>query len=144
MIKRLLANLLAYIGVPVVKACVLLILIVVAPVSRAADSSMAGYYELIYQIRVVARTAGSKSSIGSGFQISKDGLIITNYHVVAMAVNSPDTHSIEYLDQAGNFGELSLLDFDVVNDLAVLRHPSPAARHFELADASLESNRHLE
>ena len=101
-------------------------------VSAAEQVDMAGYYDLIYQIRVVAKNAGSKSSIGSGFQVSEDGLIVTNYHVVSMAVDSPATHRIEYLDQAGNSGELSLLDFDVVNDLAVLRHPAPPARHFEI------------
>jgi len=98
-----------------------------------SPADMAGYYDLIYQIRVVARKAGSKSSIGSGFQVSEDGLIVTNYHVVSMAVDSPVTHSIEYLDQAGNSGPLQLLDFDVVNDLAVLRHPTPSTRHFEIA-----------
>lgn len=106
----------------------------------AADSSdalevtpqLANYYELIYQIRVVARKAGSKSSIGSGFQVSPEGLIVTNFHVVAGAVNSPDSHRIEYLDQSGNSGELVLLDFDVVHDLALLRHPTPAERHFQV------------
>jgi len=102
----------------------------------ASKVDMAGYYDLIYQIRVVARNAGSKSSIGSGFQVSKDGLIVTNYHVVSMAVDSPVTHSIEYLDQAGNSGPLQLLDFDVVNDLAVLRHPAPAARHFDIVNSA--------
>lgn len=97
-----------------------------------SNTDLADHYELIYQIRVVARTAGSKSSIGSGFQVSADGLIVTNYHVVSLAVDSPDTHRIEYLDQAGKSGELTLLDFDVVNDLAVLRHPDPATRHFNI------------
>jgi len=103
-----------------------------APAASAATPQLANYYELIYQIRVVARRAGSKSSIGSGFQVSADGLIVTNFHVVAGAVNSPDSHRIEYLDQAGNSGELLLLDFDVVNDLALLRHPAPAERHFQV------------
>lgn len=101
--------------------------------SQASSPELANYYELIYQIRVVARKAGSKSSIGSGFQVSSDGLIVTNFHVVSGAVNSPDSHRIEYLDQSGNSGELVLLDFDVVNDLALLRHPAPAARHFDVA-----------
>lgn len=98
----------------------------------ATLSGMADYYELIYQVRVVARNAGSKSSIGSGFQVSPDGLIVTNYHVVSLAVNSPETHRIEYLEQSGESGELTLLDFDVVNDLAVLRHPAPRDRHFTI------------
>lgn len=111
--------------------------------ASSAKVDMADYYDLIYQIRVVARNAGSKSSIGSGFQVSADGLIITNYHVVSMAVDSPVTHSIEYLDQAGNSGPLQLLDFDVVNDLAVLRHPAPAARHFEIASSGSTASREI-
>lgn len=99
---------------------------------------MAEYYQLIYQIRVVARKAGSKSSIGSGFQVSADGLIATNFHVVASAVDSPETHRIEYLDQNGNSGELTLLDFDVINDLAILRHPDPAARFFPIASREVK------
>lgn len=106
--------------------------------SATPTKQLASYYELIYQIRVVSRKAGSKSSIGSGFQVSADGLIITNFHVVAGAVNSPDSHRIEYFDQTGSSGELTLLDFDVVNDLALLRHPSPQARHFEVDTGAVE------
>ena len=100
---------------------------------HAADGAdMARFYDLIYQVRVVARNAGSKSSIGSGFQVSVDGLVVTNFHVVAGAVHAPDSHRIEYLDQDGNSGELQLLDFDVVHDLALLRHPEPPPRFFEV------------
>ena len=106
--------------------------LMLVPAASVHAAEMASYYDLIYQIRVVARNAGSKSSIGSGFQVSADGLIATNYHVVAGAVESPDTNRVEYLDQAGNSGELVILDFDVVHDLALLRHPEPAARHFTI------------
>ncbi len=99
---------------------------------RAVDVDLSSYYELIYQIKVVATNAGSKESIGSGFQISADGLIITNYHVVSGAISSPRTHQIEYLDQSGRTGLLELLDFDVVHDLAVLRHPQPPQRYFQI------------
>lgn len=95
------------------------------------------YYDLVYQIRVVSPQAGSKSSIGSGFQVSADGLIVTNYHVVSTYVQSPTQHKIEYRSHTGELGHLELLDFDVVHDLAVLRHSKPSARYFEFADQAM-------
>ncbi len=87
-------------------------------------------YERIFQIRVVSPDAGGKSSIGSGFQVSADGHIMTNYHVVSAYIDSPDTYEIQYATQDGKTGELELLDFDVVSDLALLKHPQPAADYF--------------
>ncbi len=102
--------------------------------SQPATERFADQYGLIFQIRDVASSASSKSSIGSGFQVSADGLIVTNFHVVSGYVNAPDSRRLEYLDQDGNSGSLELLDFDVVNDLAVLRHPAPQQAFFPLAE----------
>ena len=90
------------------------------------------YYDQIYQVRVFSPEAGSKSSIGSGFQVSADGLIATNYHVVSDFVQAPDKHQVEYRSHTGQIGSLELLDFDVVNDLALLRILQPAPRFFHL------------
>ncbi len=80
------------------------------------------YQASIYQIRLIEKGSGNKASIGSGFQVSPDGYVISNYHVVADAVNKPDRYLIEYLDASGEKGELQLVDVDVIHDLAVLRH----------------------
>ncbi len=95
------------------------------------------YYDLVYQIRVISPQAGSKSSIGSGFQVSENGLIVTNYHVISTYVQSPTTHKIEYRSHSGELGHLDLLDFDVVHDLAVLRHSNPSKRYFKFADQGM-------
>ena len=92
------------------------------------------YYDLVYQIRVVSPQAGSKSSIGSGFQVSATGLLITNYHVVSEYVQSPETHEIKYRSHNGEIGQLDLLDFDVINDLALLRLSKPEPRFFKFAN----------
>jgi len=103
---------------------------------HAAQSNTVDFsdnYERIFQIRVVSKDAGGKSSIGSGFQLSADGLIVTNYHVVSDYVNSPDNAEIIYATHDGQTGRLTLLDFDIINDLAVLRHPNPSDDYFKLA-----------
>ena len=75
----------------------------------------------IYQIRVIDEVTGEKSVIGSGFQVSADGLLATNYHVVSEAINKPDRYRVEYIDDQKNIGDLSVLDIDVIYDLAIAR-----------------------
>lgn len=113
-----------------------LLCLATAATARAQDAAVdfSDDYERIYQIRVVSRGAGGKASIGSGFQIDADGRIATNYHVVADAVRAPEQYRITYVTHDGRSGELTLLDFDVISDLALLQHPAPGAAHFELAE----------
>lgn len=75
----------------------------------------------IYQIRIIEKSSGNKASLGSGFQISADGRVASNYHVVAEAVKKPDGYRIEYLAADGSHGNMRLLAVDVVNDLALLQ-----------------------
>lgn len=105
--------------------------------SSLGNKSFENYYDQVYQIRVVSPKAGSKSSIGSGFQVSSDGLIVTNYHVVSSFVQAPENHRIEYQSHTGQKGSLELLDFDVIHDLAVLRHSSPSQRFLSFSNTML-------
>lgn len=75
----------------------------------------------LYQIKLIDKASGEKSSIGSGFQISKDGIIATNYHVISSYALHPKKYRIEYLDNQGNHGDLSLQSVDVINDLALVK-----------------------
>lgn len=75
----------------------------------------------LYQIRLIDNVSGEKSSIGSGFQITADGLIATNYHVISGFAQAPQKYKIQYLDHQGNKGELSLESVDVINDLALVK-----------------------
>lgn len=75
----------------------------------------------LLQIRVNLNTGKSLSVIGSGFLVSPDGLVVTNYHVVSSVVMKPDIYSLEYLKSDGSTGPLQIMALDVRNDLALLR-----------------------
>ncbi len=75
----------------------------------------------LYQIKLIDKASGEKSSIGSAFQISSDGIIATNYHVISNYALHPKKYRIEYLDSQGNKGDLSLQSVDVINDLALVK-----------------------
>ena len=75
----------------------------------------------LYQIKLIDIASGEKSSIGSAFQITEDGLIATNYHVISGFARHPEKYKIEYLDDSGNTGLLTLKSVDIVNDLALVK-----------------------
>ncbi len=79
----------------------------------------------VYQIRVMNKQTGKKSSIGSGFVVVKNNILATNYHVVSEFVNDPEVFTLEYLSTDGKTGPLELIDFDVVHDLAVVKANKP-------------------
>ncbi len=87
----------------------------------------------VYQIRVINKKTGKKSSIGSGFVVTKDNILATNYHVVSEYVNDPDVYSLEYLSTSGEKGPLELVDFDIVHDLAVLKAPKSMGKPLKIS-----------
>ena len=75
----------------------------------------------VVQVLLLDSTSGTKSSFGSGFYAGDDGYIVTNFHVISDLVFHPDRHRAESRNVDGGSGDLTLLYFDVINDLAVLR-----------------------
>ena len=59
-------------------------------------------------------TSGTGSSLGSGFIISDDGLVVTNYHVIEGAT------SINIILSTGEEVSAEVVNYDSVEDLAVL------------------------
>jgi hypothetical protein len=104
---------------------------------ETAQSLFSQHQEALYQIRIIELSSGNKSSIGSGFQIDENGAMVTNYHVVSEYVFYPEKYRIEYLAVDGQKGELQLLDFDVVNDLALVKKAAvnEQQKAFSLADS---------
>jgi len=106
------------------KGLISLLLIVFSSISIAAEQAEAIFKQLapsLYQIRLIDKASGEKSSIGSGFQISSDGLIATNYHVISSYARHPEKYRIEYLDNQGAKSTLELKSIDVINDLALVK-----------------------
>ena len=85
---------------------------------RAEDVFMK-FADQVVQIRVVEKTSGSKSTVGSGFFIGP-GLVATNYHVVANLLWQPESYRAELVFQQGETHPVDLLRLDVVHDLAIL------------------------
>lgn len=95
------------------------------PAARADEQDAAQLFaqfkDRIFQIRLIDLEAENKSALGTGFLVAQDGLIATNFHVISGLVNKPGKYRVEYLDEQGEKGDLQLLDFDVINDLALLQ-----------------------
>jgi S1-C subfamily serine protease len=81
---------------------------------------------LLLQVRTLLKTQDSQASVGSGFVVSDDGLLVTNYHVVSQYALQPGRYRLVYVTVDGRQGALRLLAFDVVHDLALLE-PAEAA-----------------
>jgi len=77
--------------------------------------------ESVYQIRIIDLNSGEKSSIGSGFRFSKEGLFATNYHVISEVISTPERYRIEYRKNNGERGDLFIKAIDVTYDLAILK-----------------------
>jgi S1-C subfamily serine protease len=101
-----------------------------------AAALFARYKDRIFQIRVIDVEAEKKSALGTGFLVAQDGLIATNFHVVSGLVNRPGKYRLEYFDEREAKGDLTLLDIDVVNDLALLRAEDLDQSPLELADST--------
>ncbi len=76
--------------------------------------------ERVFQIRVLNRETGEKSSIGSGFIVGDGSQVATNYHVIGQIIQEPELFYISYTSSDGGEGELELLGLDVARDLALL------------------------
>lgn len=75
----------------------------------------------LLQIRTLLKTQDSQASVGSGFLVSEDGHIVTNYHVISQFALEPESYRLRYATTDGQGGALELLDFDARRDLALLR-----------------------
>ncbi|WP_394788187.1 serine protease [Rhodoferax sp.] len=91
------------------------------PVSRDAQRAYESAREKLVQIRTLVRNTNAQSSVGSGFFVSSNGLILTNFHVASQLALEPERYRGVYVPVDGKQAEVELLGFDVLHDLALLR-----------------------
>ena len=95
-----------------------------APAAAVSASARRVYEEArsqLLQIRTLLKTQNSQASVGSGFVVSADGHVVSNYHVVSLFALEPERYRLRFASADGQEGQLELLDVDVRRDLALLR-----------------------
>lgn len=75
----------------------------------------------VVKVEVIEKGSAAKATIGSGFFVSDDGYLITNYHVVSKVVHDPERYYPELVDASGESHPVDILAVDVIHDLAVLK-----------------------
>jgi serine protease Do len=112
----------------------------------AADEAQGVYSRhagAVYQVQTIDVPTGRKSGIGSGFQFTPDGLMATNYHVIASAVRHPDVTRLEFLQDKTGKGALTVVAVDVMNDLAILKMDRPGRALLSLGSSALPKGARL-
>lgn len=108
-----------------------------AGITDEAKDLYINHRDNVYQIQIVNIATGKKSTIGSGFAISSQGHIVTNFHVVSLAVHSPENYHVEFIRSDETIGSAKILDIDVVHDLAIIKKDSNEASFFALGNSNI-------
>ena len=98
-----------------------------APVSASAQRVYDEARSQLFQVRTLLKGQDSQASVGSGFLVTAQGHIITNYHVVSQAALQPERYRLVYSTADRAEGPLQLLAFDALHDLAIVKPAAPDA-----------------
>lgn len=75
----------------------------------------------VVTVEVHSGNADAKNALGSGYVVSSEGRVVTNYHVVGSYVDEPGRYRIRVRASDGAAHDARLLRFDLVADLALLQ-----------------------
>lgn len=89
--------------------------------SDSARGILARARPSVVQIKGFFGRNAAQAFHGTGFAVAPEGILLTNYHVVAEQVMFPDNYRLEYRTPDGKTGAVTVLAIDVRHDLAVVR-----------------------
>lgn len=93
------------------------------------------FSDRVAKIEVQETGSAAKASIGSGFLVSAEGHLVTNYHVVADLVQQPDRYRAHVVfSDDDRFVPLEVLNVDVAHDLAIVKSSRGASSYFALTE----------
>ena len=110
------------------------------PVSLSARKVYEQARSQLVQIRTVLKGQASQTSVGSGFFVSEQGHLVTNFHVVSEAVLKPERHDLVYVTADGREAPVRILQIDVRHDLALLKAADEQPRRFDALAFRAEGN----
>lgn len=94
----------------------------IATISTASTQDVFKEYKnRLLQIRIIDKSTAAKSTIGSGFYINNSGFIVTNYHVIERVIYRPEQYRIEVENSEELAIAATLINVDVIHDLALLK-----------------------
>ena len=102
-----------------------------APMSLSARKVYEQARSQLVQIRTVLKGRASQTSVGSGFFVSAQGHIVTNFHVVSEAALKPERHDLVYVTADGREAPVQILQLDVLHDLALLKAGDVGPKPFD-------------
>jgi serine protease Do len=100
---------------------------VLPPVSASAQRVYDEARAQLLQVRTLLKGQDSQASVGSGFLVTDQGHILTNYHVVSQAALQPERYRLVYSAFDRSEGALQILAFDAIHDLALVKPAAPTA-----------------
>jgi hypothetical protein len=93
------------------------------------------FSDRVVKIEVQETGSAAKASIGSGFFVTAEGHLVTNYHVIAEVVQHPDRYRAGLvLGDEEDTRALEVLNVDVAHDLAIVKSGSSPPSFFSLEE----------
>ena len=98
-----------------------LLLFILVPASESLAKNLFGRVSpKVFQVKTALKATSPKASYGSGFAVSHDGFIVTNYHVISSVVMEKKNYQ-PFVDYKGKWTPATIVDVDVIHDLALLK-----------------------
>lgn len=101
------------------------------------------YSDRVVKIHVIEIGSAAKAVLGSGFYVTPDGHVITNYHVISKLVHDPMRYRAELIDTQGATTAVTVLAIDAVHDLAVLSTGTRPEHYFTLQSLAVPQGTRL-